>query len=844
MEEGRGKFMTIMGVKNGRTIRLLSGKEYRGNIKKNLMTVIAISMTTFLIMVVFSLGISYYTTLTERSVAAEGMKYDVLLPEPTEEQVQKAHKIEGVVYAGLAVKCAVIDEYEGKNTRIRLFWADQECWEKQCLPAFEMVEGKYPETENEIMLSTVSLSEMGIDTPEVGMKVAVKWGSLSEESDLKDRESTFRLSGYYKDFNRHSNGYVSKVFYDKTGVKQTDLTNGNLYLTLKNPLYSNMFIKEVGEQLDLYGNQVINSDPYLLINFAKMMGAVIFLTLLILASGYLFIYNILYISIAKAIRSYGQLKTIGMTGTQMKSYMLWQIIWNVIIGIPIGLLLGGVVALRIVPVIMAGLSHISEAKQVVAFHPILLICAAAFALLVVWLGSSQLMKKVAMLTPIAAMRFTGISEKKRQRKSEKNMTIFHMGLWNILRNKKQLIISALSLLVVMTTVLIVSVILEGNSTKTVLHKMYSYDARILNSELIDRPDYQGITEKTVDSVSEISGVKGIRKVYSQQIIYDYNESFKLFEEYFNRVYSLSLFSKNQYEQDMKEWKENPDNYQGKGRIVGIDENQFKILNEQAGGKLDRETFLNGEGAILSGFMGTSAKEVVGKQLGFQVYGENSKSAVQIKWELNELTDSPHALSGGMVPDIIVSEQLYKELVSNPILELIYMDYENAFDDGTDRAIQNLIGSQKDLDLSLKTSLYDQMYENETQLRVLGNSLCIILAVMAFMNYGNMTAIGIQNRKKELATMQSIGMTRGQQKNMMIAEGAGYAGISVICSLVIGLPLSYLMSQVMNSYQTPYQFPAIQNILFVLLMFGFCCGIPVVLYNVLQKGNIVELMKGQ
>ena len=70
-------------------------------------------------MVILSLGTSYYKTLTKRSVTAEGIEYDVSLPEPTEKQVEIAKNIDGVKYAGVQVKCAVIDEYKGKETRIR-----------------------------------------------------------------------------------------------------------------------------------------------------------------------------------------------------------------------------------------------------------------------------------------------------------------------------------------------------------------------------------------------------------------------------------------------------------------------------------------------------------------------------------------------------------------------------------------------------------------------------------------------------------------------------------------------------------------------------------------------------
>ena len=48
-------------------------------------------------------------------------------------------------------------------------------------------------------------------------------------------------------------------------------------------------------------------------------------------SGYLFIYNTLYISVNKDIRYYGQLKTIGTTSIQIRRMINKQVLWNTII---------------------------------------------------------------------------------------------------------------------------------------------------------------------------------------------------------------------------------------------------------------------------------------------------------------------------------------------------------------------------------------------------------------------------------------------------------------------------------------------------------------------------------
>ena len=503
----------MIKVYNGKTIRYLARCEYKNSRKRNLLTITAIIMTTFLITTICILGGSYYQTLTRRSMALEGMRYDMGLPEPTDEQIAKARRMPEIKDAGLSVKCAIIDGYQGKLLQIRLFWVDETCWEKQCLPAFEMVEGSYPENENEVMLSTRSLREMGIDNPQVGMELPVTWGSLSDDPALDDCSDTFRLSGYYREYSGNLNGYVGEEFYKKTGVKQTDIMNGMLNLTLTQSLYSSEDIEHLSDSLELSGSQILHADGELFAHFIKMMVILGFLLLLFFISGYLFIYNILYIAVTKEIRHYGQLKTLGMTGKQMKGYVKWQILWNVLTGIPAGLVLGILTSLWVVPILINGLSDMSEQSQSVAFHPLILAVAAIFTLFVVWSASYQPLKLVNRLSPIEAVRFTGAGSGVTKRERKNGAKILYMAWWNIFRNKKQAVVSLASLFVVMVAFLIVNVALEGNSAKDILNSRHTYDFRALNPIMLDETDYQAFCEETIEQIASAEGVQSIRKVY-------------------------------------------------------------------------------------------------------------------------------------------------------------------------------------------------------------------------------------------------------------------------------------------------------------------------------------------
>ena len=56
------------------------------------------------------------------------------------------------------------------------------------------------------------------------------------------------------DYTGIDKGYVSDKFYQSTGVLQTDLTQGTLKISLKNPLYSEKDIIEMQNQINLSGN--------------------------------------------------------------------------------------------------------------------------------------------------------------------------------------------------------------------------------------------------------------------------------------------------------------------------------------------------------------------------------------------------------------------------------------------------------------------------------------------------------------------------------------------------------------------------------------------------------------
>ena len=192
--------MAMLKVQNKKVIDEIAGQTYKANKKRNFLTVFAILLTTFLIVIILAVGVSYWDTISERQIRMQGMDYDIELSEPREDQVEKIRSMDKVKYAGIAVKCAILEQYQEKLLdKTRLYWLDKICWEKQTVPALESTTGNYPENENEIMLGSNTLKAMGIQDPEIGMRIPVTYFTLEEGSDEKRLEKEFTLSGWYTD---------------------------------------------------------------------------------------------------------------------------------------------------------------------------------------------------------------------------------------------------------------------------------------------------------------------------------------------------------------------------------------------------------------------------------------------------------------------------------------------------------------------------------------------------------------------------------------------------------------------------------------------------------------------
>ena len=848
----------MMKVNSRKVITSVAMTTYRANKKRNALTVFAVILTTFLITAVLGIGISYWDAVSERSIRMNGMDYDIELTEPRAEQVEMVGSMDAVKYAGVAVKCAIAEEYQDKSLdKTRLYWVDDTCWEKQCIPAYEFFKGNYPKEEEELVLSTTALKDMGIKDPKIGMKLPLTYYSLAEDPERTDLEDaapgqqimtkTFILSGYYRDYSGKQYGYVSQAFYKTSGVRQTDFTQGALKITLKKSLYSTKDIMNIQTSLNMKDRQVLIADDQIIQNFIKMAAGLGGLLLMILISGYLFVYNTLYISVSKDIRYYGQLKTVGMTSVQLKRMVYLQALWNSCIGIPVGMVLGVLVSAGIVPMAVRLMDPSMSEMKIVTVHPLIYIGAALFSAATVIAGC----RKPAIITgecsPIEAVRYTGLTEGRKKEK-ERERGLKDMARRNMFRDRKQAVVILGSFFVVLTVFLCVNAVVRGNDAKNILNQISSCDITVKNQTTLEEK-LPLITKEKLEEIRAIKGVKEIRPVTTAQMIVPYQE--ELLGAYYKRLYQ-TRYSPGDYEKDMAEYKKDAytQNDLFDGRFVGISLEEFRKIEEILGKDLDEEAFEKGEIAVTEPYW-VSAEEMEGKELRFILPDSQEPekehritiaAAGKSRMEGGRAID-PSSFAGGYSPNLLVSNALAEKLMGNGILtELVRVEYKEPYDRDTEKAVKNVFRGEEQISFESKLSRYQEMKASEQQVKILGVGMGVILAVLSILNYINMMAAGIQNRAREFATLESLGMTSGQVKKVLIQEGLGYGILSILLSMAAGLPLSYMVFQSVKVYNMGYSMPVLYNLTLFAVIIAVCVIVPPVIYRMTQKETVIERLR--
>ena len=486
--------------RNKKALRRVEKGMMNANHTRNIFAILAVALTTFMITTVFSLGINYKENMDLMEIRSYGTNADVMLAMPTAEQEKEIRSLDYVNTIGIQYR---IGSVTGKNEAdrdlaISMQYYDDTEWEKHYKEAISNINGTYPEGENEIMLSEDALSQLGIENPKPDMEIPLSY--VSKDGEQND---TFTLSGWFCSYTGTGMAFLSESYCLEHGY--TLQNSGVLSMSLDRPK-ENFY--DIQDDISLNENQTFQGSISLSSSSGSLYAMVILLVFFIIGSGYLLIYNVLYISISRDTRFYGLIKTLGTTERQTLTFAC--------IGIPIGIILAGILSFGIVPFLLE--NAFNSGKSImdaeIFVHPSIFILSILFSALTVWISCNTPAKIAGKISPLEALRYQNFaSSRTKSRNSTNGGKLYVMAYHNVFRDKKRALLVFMSLFMGITMILGVNGITGSmkseNYVKTYLDYDFEYTDIQFNQYEQPNKEIPQFDEQFVKQIKQIDGIKNV-----------------------------------------------------------------------------------------------------------------------------------------------------------------------------------------------------------------------------------------------------------------------------------------------------------------------------------------------
>lgn len=827
---------------NGAVIRRLSDRCMHKNRMRNVFAVAAIALSGILFTAAFSLTGGAMQAAQESTMREVGGKFHAGLKEATMEQYERISADPLIKKSSYNIFIGMADNVLDRQAEIRY------TPEESALPDMfiTLEEGRMPEKEDEIIVDTFVLEELGRPFA-LGEKVWLTFSFLDQTI-----EDEFTVCGWYQgDHVAHASElFVSEDYWKKLKGNLTDedflewkethpensgagLVAGNFYFANASGLEEKMrtAIRNAGYEPETelaYGinwaymrNRVESVDALTLV---ILSGAV----LAILITGYLIIYNIFQISVISDIRFYGLLKTIGTTKRQIRRLVRRQAFLLSLVGIPVGLLIGYGIGKLALPFALS-FSDYGGMKIELQFDPWILVFGAGFSALTVYASCRKPGRIAGNVSPMEALRYTeSVEEGKAGHKGTKKkhtgrFRAASMAWANLGRNRRTtaVVITAISFSIILLALVMTAV--GSFRIDRFIEQRVAGDFLIGSSNITSSSPRTADVDLEPEFLSLADGQKGIKSRaemwvrFQTDLQIDGQAAERLRELDEKDRLRRDAYSADNLEQMLR--GEKPIS----GYCYGYSEELLTNLNV-LDGTLDVERFLTGDYVLLT--------QILGKEdLPAEEHVYHPGDRVTVEYCTEDSTFREIKAASGEVVDVVWENLAKKEYEVMAIVEIPYSMNLHRYsangcdlvlplsEPGTDRdrshcfavsyqveeeaqaafeeAVKVYTDQNPKMGYVTKASLRKEFEHMVTVIATIGIFLAAVIALIGILNFINATVTAINSRKREFAMLQSIGMTGSQLRQTLIWEGMIYIGISCTIGFAVGSISSWIVLRALN-----------------------------------------------
>lgn len=835
-------------VANKEIIKKISLRSMKQNKANNRIVTLAVVLMTFMFISVFSIGFSLAANMNTMMIRESGTIAKIALDQPSKEQIEDIKKCSALYHVGISMPVEKAKPTTNEDFKINLICHDNENFKYNVSPALEAIKGTYPQKENEIMISQSGLEALGIKSPKIGDSISLK---------IIDETETFVLSGYFVDFGFRTNNYdafVSEKFAEK--YKKSFEENGTAYISAKKN-QSKKLDKQIDKTVRIREGQIITlgeSDE----NISLLIGGVIiFICFVIVLSGYLLIYNIMYISVNENIRFYGMLKTIGTTSKQIRKIVKTQAFRMALYGIPLGIAAGCVLSFVIVPYALESINAgmYSDLPDTISFNPVIFIGTIFFALLTIIISCRKPAKFAGNITPVEALKYNGsISGNIKSHKTNNGGKLYKMALRNIFREKKRTFVVLLSLILGVIALFATQTFLKSLDLQNYSDNYLPYDFSIYPA-IAEDDDFQNNDTKKADASLKLAA--DIKNIPSTDVyislsgdinaVYNKDTYMPFFKEYSKVRQTGSV------EDTVNYFENNKENFTI--NIASVDRKTLEKFNSKSKRKVDIDKFENGEICLIGLVYNDSVcKEIENKTIELKntKTGQTKDLKAGLCLTVNDNMESLNFASGWTVmgaPDIIlVSDKVFEELANEKWASAISVncskENEPAVRSEIKKLTQNNICVPSKAHVEIKTETLESFSSSILSMKILTTGISSILILIGIVNFINVMFVGLITRKNEFAIMESIGMTKKLIYKLLAYEGLYYSGFIILLIFTAGNAVIFTIGNISRKIAdyAVFHYPYLLVGFIIMMILIICVSVPIVAYKSISKRSIVERLR--
>lgn len=510
------------------------------------------------------------------------------------------------------------------------------------------------------------------------------------------------------------------------------------------------------------------------------------------------------------------------------------------IGIPAGLGAGFLVGKVLTPIV---LSSMNMTVMVIFLNPVIFIGAALFTVATVFISIRKPSKIAAKVSSIEAIRNTDSSGSTHKKvKKSKTVSPFSMSIENVFRNRKKMLMVTVSLslgLIILNCAysIVNSFDMDKYLSDTLVKDFVVADAAYFNVYKCYSGE-QTLNKEFLNELYSKEGIKGTGNIYFSELNYPLDNKIKNAVK--QAIVKLDMNEKNT---DIFNNKISQNNM--KVQLYGLDDSILKEL-EYFNGKIDLDKFRTGKYIITSTFdeEGRIPYYKIGDKVTIDFPNRNSQ-----EYEVMAIANIPFPISAryGDIIDakfFLPSGEFCKNMGERAPM-LTTFDISDKSQKGIENYLNNYCNNiNKDMQYVSKATCAAEFEGVKRTYLSVGIVVSVLLALIGIANFINTTITSLIARKKELAMLQSIGMTSKQMKQMLIYEGLIYVCLTALIVLFVGNPIGYLgiKATLCNNIAFSPTFTAMPSIICLSIFVGFVFVITVISYQTTNRKSIVERLR--